>query len=216
MGRGQAWPTQRLFNKAVIADPHLVVAQGVARLLSSVVRSIKIVGSGEELIDTVRFSPPGLVISEVYMPGMNGIDAMRLLHGEGLGIPFAFLTISCDSSTALKAMRAGASAYLPKTVERDELLTGLEDVAGGRAYIAQGLRPRMVLERKPDLPVLTATQLRILHSICKGVGTRELAAQLGISIRTVESHKYLMMQELKAHTTVQLLIRAREAGLIDA
>lgn len=117
---------------------------------------------------------------------------------------------------ALMAMRAGALAYLPKTVEAAELLRALESVAGRRSYVAPHLTALMVVDRRSKLPVLTPMQLRILQNISDGIGTRELAALLGVSVRTVESHKYVMMQEMKVHTTLELLRRARAEGLVDA
>lgn len=216
MGRAQDWPTQRIFESAVIADPHLVVAQGLARLLSAVVGAVKIVGSGEELIDSARHSPPSLVIAEVKLPGIGGIEAMALLQSQKPKIPFAFLTTTSEPSTALKAIRAGARAYLPKTIAAEELLRALENVAGGRSYVAPHLTARMIAEKRPALPLLTPMQLRILQNISDGVGTRELAALLGVSVRTVESHKYLMMQELRVHTTLELLRRARADGLVHS
>lgn len=216
MGRGQSWPTQRLFDTAVIADSHLVVAQGVARLLSRVVRSVRIVGSGEELVESAGQSIPGVVISEVKMPGISGIEAMMRLHGVGNRIPFAFLTMSSEASSVMLAMRSGARAYLPKTVESGEFLRALEVVARGGSYIAQCLSSRIAPDERSKVAVLTPTQLRILQGIGNGMTTRELAAQLGISVRTVESHKYVMMQELEVHSTLELLRRARAEGLLEA
>nr|WP_102945900.1 response regulator transcription factor [Stenotrophomonas sp. VV52] len=216
MGRAQAWPTQRLFDNALIADPHLVVAQGVAGLLSRVVRSTTVVGSGEELIESARNAAPSLVVTEVKMLGISGIDAMVHLRSQGCKTPFLFLTTNAEPAMALMAIRAGARAYLPKTVAIDELLRALENVAGGRSYVAPHLTALMIAEKRSTLPVLTPMQLRILQSISDGVGTKELAALLGVSVRTVESHKYVMMQELKVHTTLQLLRKARAEGLIGA
>lgn len=216
MGHAPPWPTQRLFDSALIADPHLLVAQGISRLLTNVVGSVSIVGSGEALIESARHAPPGLVIAEVKLPGIGGIEAMGLLQSQSLKIPFAFLTTASDPSIALKAIRAGACAYLPKTITSDELLRALQNVAGGRSYVSPNLIARMNAEKRPALPLLTPMQLRILQNISDGVGTRELAALLGVSVRTVESHKYLMMQELRVHTTLELLRRARAEGLVQS
>ncbi len=216
MGRAQAWPTQRLFDSALIADPHLVVAQGVAGLLSHVVRSTTVVGSGEELIESARHAAPSLVVTEVKMLGISGIDAMTHLRSQGCKTPFLFLTTNAEPAIALMAIRAGARAYLPKTVAIDELLRALENVAGGHSCVAPHLTALMIAETRSTLPVLTPMQLRILQSISDGVGTKDLAALLGVSVRTVESHKYVMMQELNVHTTLQLLRKARAEGLIGA
>lgn len=215
MGRAQVWPTQRLFESAVIADPHLLVAQGVARLLSGVITSIRIVGTGDELVASALSSPPELVVSELKLPGMSGIDAMRTVHDAGHRVPFVYLTKCADTAMAVKAVRAGARGYLGKTAAGGELFRALEDVVGGRTYIDSNLAAGMIASALNPAPAITPARRRILELVARGLRTRDIAATMGLSVRTVESHKYIMMQDFKVHSTLELLRRAKADGVIQ-
>jgi len=214
MGSARPWPSYKLVYRLIIADEHRVVAEGIQQLLMSISDSIHIVGSGEELVEEVRRNPPSVVVSEIKMPGMGGIDAMRILRGEGYNIPFIFLTMHDKPATAVAAVRAGARAFVSKCSACDELIEALETVVQGRFHVGSSLSAGMIKPRYWRKVELTGNRLRVLQLVAAGHGTKRISQELGLSVRTVESHKYWLMRELEVHTTLQLRRKAEEEGLI--
>lgn len=206
---------KQLFRSVIIADDHLVVGQGIEGLVRSVTSSTRRVASGEDLLASIQQAAPDLVISDINMPGMDGIDAMKAVHESGVAVPFVFLTMYDEPSMAIMAMRAGARGYLPKTSAGGELIRALEAVAGGRTYIAATINARLLLSESNPQPVITSKQRRILQHLSTGLRNKQVAAEMGLSVRTVESHKYQLMQELGVHSTLELLRRAKATGLLD-
>lgn len=199
----------------LIGDSHQLVAQGLAGLLGKSFQTVRLARSGEELLASVRCSPPDVVIAEVFLPGITGIDAMKIAQQEGLRVPFVFLTMHDDAALAVAAIRAGARGYLLKSSAGDELLEALSCVDSGGTYVAPNLVLAVITASAPPRPLLTEKQLRILEGVALGLRSKEIAYELGISVRTVESHKYLMMQELGVHTSIELVQKARQEGLLE-
>ncbi|OEZ02517.1 hypothetical protein BIY45_01090 [Stenotrophomonas sp. BIIR7] len=193
-----------------------MVAQAICHLLSQVSAAVDMVTSGEALVASVRDSPPDVVIADVSIPGVNGIDAMKILHDEGHKTPLVFLSVHDEPSMAAMALRAGAMGYLPKSAAGEELLRALGDVVEGRTYVASTLTARMAADPAPVQPRLTPSHLRVLELVAQGKRPKEIAGEMGLSVRTIESHKYMMMQELGVRTTLALLRRAKEKGYISA
>ncbi len=199
----------------LIADNHHVVAQGIAGLLGKSFQTVRMARSGEELLAALRCSPPDVVIAEVSMPDITGIDAMKIAQQEGFRVPFVFLTMHDDPALAVAAIRAGARGYLLKSSAGDELLEALSCVASGGSYVAPSLVLGVITANAPPRPLLTERQLRILEGVALGLRSKVIAYELGISVRTVESHKYAMMQELGVHTAIELVQKARQEGLLE-
>lgn len=207
-------PARRLFRSVLIADDHVVVAQGVRGLIAKASDAIDVVSSGEELLCYVRTTRPDVVIADLSMPGISGLDAMRQLHDEGHDPPFVFLTMHDEPSLAIAAVRSGARGYLPKTAAGEELVRALEDVVGGRVYVAADLSTRLIASMNRPAPRISQTQRRILEYVSLGLRNKAIAEEMALSVRTIESHKYAMMLELRVHTTLELLLRAKSEGLL--
>ncbi|WP_313344337.1 response regulator transcription factor [Stenotrophomonas sp.] len=214
MGLLELHPACHLFRKVVVADDHAMVAQGIRYLLQSSTSEIDVVTSGEELLQAIRTDLPDVVVADIGMPGISGIDAMVAARKEGINVPFLFLTMHDDVSMALTAMRAGANGYVVKNVAGEELVQALLEIARGGTYISQTLAARVLCSSNPREYVITSKQQRILEYLALGLRPQEIALELGVSPRTVESHKYALMQELEVHSTLQLLLKAKAEGFI--
>jgi len=156
------------------------------------------------------------------MPLLNGLDAARQIKREGLGAKIIFLTMHADVPLATEAFRAGASGYLLKHSASQELITAIHEVAKGHSYVTP-LITRDVLSflmdvaREPEQPAikLTPRQREVLQLVAEGRTMKEIASILDISTRTVEAHKYEMMQTLGVQTTAELIQYAIKIGLVS-
>ncbi len=214
MGIVHARSTFTPFGKVFVAYDHMVVAQGIERLLMDCFESIVLVSSGEQLLETVRRDPPDVVVADISMPGISGIEVMRIMRQEGYVIPVVFLTMHDESVIAAEAIRAGAQGYILKSSAGDELVRALNGVLDGQTYITPTVAAQAIINSGRSQYALTDKQLRILELVGKGLRSKQIAYELGVSTRTIESHKYAMMQELGVHGTLELLRKAELEGLL--
>ncbi|WP_081420190.1 response regulator transcription factor [Pseudoxanthomonas sp. Root630] len=203
--------------RVLVADDHKVVGEGVVRLLQDRFRDVRMVMCGRALLDVVRGGDVDVVVTDVAMGDMTGIDAMRELRSEGILTPFIFLTMHDGFAVVAEALRSGANGYVLKAAAGDELLHAVAEVAAGRAYLAPSLAAMAIASTdRPDHLTLTDKQQRILDWVAQGLRSKQIAYELGVSVRTVESHKYTMMQQMGVHGTLELVRRAHQLGLIRA
>jgi DNA-binding NarL/FixJ family response regulator len=202
--------------KVLVADDHRIVAEGLRGLLEPELELVAIVEDGRALLEAHDRLRPDVVVADVSMPLLNGIQAVRQLRKAGSRAKFVFLTMHPDVSYATEALEAGASGYVLKHSAPDELLTAVREALAGRTYIT----PRVagaVLEalRKGDsAPRLTSRQAEVLQLVAEGRSAKEIGAILNLSPRTVESHKYAIMDELGVKTTAELVHYAVKNGLV--
>lgn len=200
--------------RLLVADDHLVVAQGIERLLRECFEHVDLVISGEAVVDRVLLGQVDLVITDISMTGISGIEAMRRLRRCGLATPFVFLTMHSDCRMAAEAIRGGASGYLLKSAAGDELVRAIHEVLAGRSYVTPTLAGPTISASDVQGHSLTEKQQRILGYVAQGLRSKQIAYELGISVRTVESHKYAIMQALGVHGTVELVRKAEQLGLV--
>jgi DNA-binding NarL/FixJ family response regulator len=200
--------------RIVFADDHRMVAEGIERLLEGAYDLVALVQDGPSLLKAIRSEAPDLVLSDVNMPGGNGLDVLKALRADGNRTPFVFLTMHAEPALAATAMRAGANGYVLKMAAGEELLTALRQVLAGGQYVTPSLGLSMARETLDAGRELTPKQLEVLRLVAQGLRSRQIAEQLGLSARTVEAHKYTVMQILDVHGTVELVRRAEELGLL--
>ena len=202
-------------TRLLLADDHVLVAQGIERLLLECVPQVYTVRSGADVVEAVQRGGIDLVISDISMEGMSGIDALREVRRAGYDTPFVFLTMHASPEIAAEAIRAGASGYVLKTSAGEELVRAISTVMSGRTYVTPTLAARAIAGAAPAAgPNLTGKQRDILVRVSQGLRSKQIAFELGLSVRTVESHKYAMMQELEVHSTVELVRKASRLGLV--
>lgn len=194
--------------RVLLADDHVMVADGLARLISDVADLVGKVTDGSRLVEEATRLRPDIVVSDITMPGMSGIDAMRRLKAEGSKARFIFITIHTDASLAAEAMRSGASGYVLKEAAGEELLDAIQAVMSGRVYLTP-LITRDLLQHTPSMigseRELTPRQRDVLRLLAQGKRMKEIAAELEISVRTVEDHKSHIMQVLGLESTADLV-----------
>jgi len=202
----------------LLADDHAIVTEGLARLLQDHdFEVVGAVGDGQALLDAAKRLRPDLIVTDLSMPGLSGLDVLARLKAEGIDSKVIVLTMHRDADLATVVMRGGASGFLLKDSAGDELLAAIRQVLQGGAYLAPALT-RDVMERMAGSsgasePQLTVRQRDVLRLIVKGQRMKEIAATLGLSTRTVETHKYEMMETLGLHSTAELVRYALDRRL---
>jgi DNA-binding NarL/FixJ family response regulator len=193
----------------LLADDHAIIAEGLARLIADVGDLVGQVHDGLRLVEGVRRLRPDIVVADVTMPGMSGIDAMRQLKAEGSDARFIFLTIHTEARLAAEAMRSGAAGYLLKQAAGNELFDAIQAVMSGRTYLTPLITGDVLrnLASPSDTAgrELTPRQRDVLLLLAQGKRMKEIAAELDISVRTVENHKAHLLQVLSLESTADLV-----------
>jgi len=204
--------------RVLLADDHAMVAEGLGRLIAEVAQLVGVVRDGPQLVESARRLCPDIVVADVDMPGMSGIDAMRVLKAERSSARFIFLTVHGEPRLAAEAMRHGASGYLLKEAAGEELLNAIRAAMEGRSYltplITKGVLQALAAPAGAPEEELTPRQREVLRLIAEGKRMKEIAAALGISVRTVEDHKYQLMRLLDLDSTAALVRFAVKQGLV--
>ncbi|HEU0178901.1 MAG TPA: response regulator transcription factor [Blastocatellia bacterium] len=207
--------------RVLLADDHTIVAEGLRSLLEGEFEFVGTVGDGRALLDAAQKLKPDVIVADISMPLLNGLDAARHLKRAGATAKIIFLTMHAEAQFAAEAFRAGASGYLLKSSAGEELITAIHEVVKGRAYVTP-LITRDVLSflmgaaKGPEQPAvkLTPRQREVLQLIAEGRTMKEVASILNISARTVESHKYEMMEAIGVQTNAELVQYAIKIGLV--
>jgi two-component system, NarL family, response regulator NreC len=203
----------------LIADDHAIVKEGLVRLLKEHdFDVVGAVGDGLELMEAAKRLRPDVIVTDVSMPGLSGLDVLNRLKSERVDSKVIVLTMHHDGELATRAMRSGASGFLLKQSAGEELLTAMHQALEGRMYLTPALTKevieRMAASSEQSEPQLTARQLDVLRLILEGRRMKEIAALLQLSVRTVETHKYQMMEILGVESTAELVKYAIEHRLI--
>lgn len=203
----------------LIADDHQIFLEGLKQLL---VDQFNLVGSatnGRELLNLGRKLKPDVIITDIDMPEMTGLEAVSTLKQEGLSPKVIFLTMLGDTKTVVDAFRVGGSGYIMKYSAVTELVSAMHEVLAGRVYITPRIAKDMLdiclhpKSRGPDLPI-TSRQAEVLRLIARGKTMKEVAAILAISKRTAETHKYQMMEHLGVKTVAELIQFGMSAHIV--
>lgn len=197
-------------NTVLVADDHPILRDGLTRLLEgSDFDVVAAVGDGDALIDTARRLRPDVIVTDFSMPGLSGLDALVRLKADQIESRVIILTMHNDAELATRAIRAGASGFLLKESAGEELLAAIRQALQGRVYltptVTRGVMELMAGVPDGSEPHLTPRQRDVLRLIVKGQRMKEIAANLSLSPRTVETHKYEMMEALGLHSTAELV-----------
>lgn len=208
-------PDTRL--SVLLADDHLLVAEALAAVLATEYDLVGIVADGQTLIHSAAELQPDVIVSDIGMPGLNGIEALPRLKAVAPRSRVVMLTMHRTPAYVQQALSAGASAYVLKHAASTELLDAVRAAGRGETWtspeVAQmnGSEDAAPEAGKP----LSARQQQILRLLVDGLSAKEIAAELNISPRTVEFHKYAMMEALEISSTAALIRYALKSGLAD-
>ena len=204
--------------RVILADDHVMVAEGLGRLIGEVADLVAQVTDGRQLVDRAKHLKPDIIVSDITMPVMSGLDALRQLKTEGSRARFIFLTVHTEAQLATEAMRAGACGYLLKAAAGEELLEAIRAVMAGRIYLTPHITGdvlRTISEPAEGERQLTSRQREVLQLIAQGKRMKEIAADLKISVRTVEDHKSQLLLALGVKSTADLVKFAMKRGLVS-
>ena len=206
----------------LVADDHQIVRQGLKRLLSKR-GDFAIVAEacdGEQAVEMASRQQPDVVLMDISMPRLSGIDATRRIAAGGRSKVLA-LSMHDAQSYVEEALRAGASGYVHKNASAEDLFSAIDAVRTGESYLSPTVTQQVVdaIARPGDRPssavsALTQREREVLKLIADGLSSKEIAAQLGVSLKTIESHRANLMDKLDIHKVSGLVRFAVRAGLV--
>jgi DNA-binding NarL/FixJ family response regulator len=210
--------------RILIADDHSILLAGLKKLVEETYEVVGTVEDGRALIEAAGRLKPDLILLDISMPLLNGLDAARQLKKLVPDSKLLFLTMHSSPTYATEAFKAGANGYLLKQSAASELPQAIAAVLRGQTYLTPAIT-REVLETalqpaeqalKHSLSSLTPRQREVLQLIAEGKGTKEVATILNVSVKTVEFHKGRLMEQLDLHSTLALIKFAIAEGLVNA
>ena len=206
--------------RVVIVDDHPIVRDGLKSLLSSIddIELAGEAGTGEDAIPLVEATKPDVVIMDIEMPGMGGIEATRVLAARHPTVPVLALTMYGQDEFVYAALRAGARGYLLKGAQQQDLIRAIQAVAQGQAVFGTDVADRLLatfssVPAPKPFPELTDRERQILSLITGGTGNVQIARRLGLSPKTVANHVSNILTKLQVQDRAQAIAVARKAGL---
>jgi DNA-binding NarL/FixJ family response regulator len=210
-------------TRLLIADDHPAFRSGLRALLGTA-RDLEVVGeaaTGGAAVEAATMLQPDVVLMDVNMPGLDGVEATRRIVDRAPHVAVLVLTMHDDDETVFAAIRAGARGYLLKGAQRAELLRAVRAVASGEAIFGPGVARRLVsffarpapLADAAAFPELTDREREILDLVARGHSNSEITASLGLSPKTVRNHVSNVFSKLQVRDRAEAIVRAREAGM---
>ena len=208
--------------RVLLADDHKIVIEGLKNLLKDEFEIVGSVEDGRALVEQAASFHPDVIVADISIPQLNGIEAARHIKKKDETIKIVFLTMHPDATYAANAFEAGASGFVVKHSASSELIKAIHEAIKGRTYVTpliagdlirsyqQGGAPKNSLSKK-----ISPRQREILQLLAEGKTAKEIASILYISTRTVEFHKYKMMEQLKIKTSAELVQYAIKHGTVS-
>lgn len=196
--------------RVLLADDHTLLLGAIEKLLSEDCDVVGQVSDGRALVAAAEELKPDVIVLDISMPLLNGVEAARQIKQKLRNVKLVFLTMNEDADLAAEAFRAGASAYLLKRSATSELPLAIREVMLGRSYVTplvtEGLVESLLQpEARKPAHELTPRQREVLQLLAEGRSMKEVASLLNLTPRTVAFHKYRMMDELKVKSTAELV-----------
>ena len=208
--------------KILVADDHNLMRAGLVSLIARLPEMVVVgeAADGREALRMVRELKPDIVLMDIAMPGLNGLEAAERIHGILPATKIIILSMHASEEYVAQALKAGASGYLLKDAATTELEMALKSMSMGQFYLSPAISRQVVdtlLRGGPTgIDLLTPRQREILQLIAEGKGTREIAETLHLSVKTVETHRAQLMDRLDIHDTAGLVRYALRKGLITS
>lgn len=202
-------------TRVLLADDHVLVRQGLKAFLERhEFQVISEASDGQEAVRMAAKTHPDVAILDISMPILNGVDAARELKKSSPKTRVIFLTKHDEDQYVTEAIRVGVRGYVLKSQAANDLVRAIQEVRRGRVYLSPSISPVGAMARAPSDP-LTARERQVLHLVGEGKSTKQVAAHLGISVKTVESHRTRLMRKIHIHGTAGLVRYAIRRGLIQ-
>lgn len=210
---------------AILADDHPMMLSALQKLLAPELEVVATASDGRALLDATERLQPDLVVTDVSMPGLDGIEAARWLQAVAPGVRVLFLSIHDEPSIVRGAFAAGAWGYLTKTSAPEEIERAVQEVLAGRFYLSPAVARAAVLPARGPAArpaarlaagePLTRRELEVLHLLAEGMGNREIARRLDITLPTVRTHLSRLYEKLEIKSRVELALYAAQAAAAE-
>jgi DNA-binding NarL/FixJ family response regulator len=206
--------------RVLLADDHRIVAEGLRGILEEQYDLVGIVEDGRDLVEQALQQGPDIIVVDITMPRLNGLDAIAQLRAAGCAAKVVFLTMHKDVTYATAALKVGALGYVLKHSASEDLLKAIQAAVAGQVYVSQEILNRMeqahdTTSRAVGSPEITIRQREVLQLFAEGLSAKEVASALGISTRTAENHKARIMAQLGLSSSVELVQYAIRHGFLS-
>jgi DNA-binding NarL/FixJ family response regulator len=208
--------------RILLAEDHRIVAEGLRSLIEPEFELVGIVENGRELLDAAEKLKPDVIVADISMPLLNGIEAVRQLKKTDKGVRVVFLTMHPDMTYAISAFEAGAQGYILKHSAPAELNTAIRAALKGEIFVTPLLEGQIIAnprkgsaERREESSHLTRRQREVLQLLAEGYLAKEISTMLNISTRTVEYHKYQIMKDTGLKTVADLIRYAVKHNIVS-
>ncbi len=207
--------------RVLVAEDHTIVREGIKQLIG-MAKDMQVVGeagNGEQLMEVLRQTPCDVVLLDISMPGVNGLEAIPRIRALLQPPAVLMLSMHDEAQMAARALKVGAAGYATKDSDPALLLTAIRKVASGGRYIDPELADRMVFEvgltdSRPPHALLSEREFSVFERLVQGEGVNEIAQHLAISSKTVSTHKARLMEKMGAHSVAELVKYAMEHKLV--
>jgi DNA-binding NarL/FixJ family response regulator len=209
-------------TRIILADDHILILEAIKKMLEPEFEVVGTFADGLALLQGAQKLDPDVVVLDVHMPQMNGLNAGQRLKQIMPKIKLVYLTMSLDQDLAAEAFRLGASGYLLKSSAASELVHAIRETSRGRPYITPLMTKGMVgsfiqnIKRKKNPEKLTLRQKEVLQLLAEGRSMKEVAFMLNVTPRTIAFHKYTMMEHLRLRTSAELIQFAVKSSVMAA
>lgn len=207
--------------RILLADDHRVLGEGLKRLLADDFELVDVVEDGRALVAAARKLQPDVIVADISMPHLNGIEALAQLRKDNPDVKVVILTMHHEPAYARRALQAGAAGFVVKHSAPEELVMAIHAALKGQTFITPALAADVLRQAQQEPreseaagQLLTPRQREILQLLAEGHSAKEIAATLAISARTVEFHKYQMMETHGLHNNAELIHFAIKHGIV--
>jgi two-component system invasion response regulator UvrY len=207
--------------KTIIADDHSIVREGLKQILNET-NDVSVSGeakNGMELLEELRRQKFDVVVLDISMPGINGLDALKQIKIINPNLPVLVLSMHPEEQYAIRVLKAGASGYLTKESASEELLNAIRRIASGRKYVSPSLAEKLAVEldvdrEKPLHETLSDREYQVLCMIASGRTVKEIAGELSLSVKTVSTYRSRILDKMHMANNAQLTYYAIENDLV--
>jgi DNA-binding NarL/FixJ family response regulator len=208
--------------KILITDDHPIVRQGLRQLLRETFESVVVdeAGNGTEALDKIKKEKYDIVLLDIAMPGMNGLEVLKEIQKSNKTLPVLIISIYPEDQYALRCLKAGASGYLTKDTASDELTLAVERILSGKKYVSPTLADKLARhlnEGTPKLPheLLSDREDQVMRYIASGKTATEIAAELSLSVKTINTYRNRILKKMQIKNSAELIRYAVQNQLLN-
>ena len=209
-------------TRVLIADDHAIFREGLRQILEDIedLQVVDEASRGQEVLDKIEKNDYDLILLDIAMPGLSGLETMKLIKGRKPKMKVLILSMYPEEQYAVRAIKAGASGYITKASASEELLGAIRKIMSGRKYITSSVADKLLSDLGPDSghplhELLSDREYQVLCLIASGKTVSEIADQLALSVKTVSTHRVHILEKMKMKTNAELTNYAIKQNLVS-